>query len=230
MKLTGIIVTGLALLAAAETRADFDQANAAFAQQRYAEAASGYEGLIRERGYSVPVLFNLANAYYHDGQLGRAILNYERAQLLAPDAADVAHNLSVARRKAGMADHPPHWLGTYALSGLCSLAAVMIAVGFLFRQVTGRGAVGWIAANAVVLQVSMFALLLRFPERDRAIVVVTNVPAYKAPITVTQPLFTLSEGQPVSIREINGQFVLVEAGGGPPGWVATAAVERVTPL
>jgi len=225
-----LILTVVALLAAAEARADFDQANAAFAEKRYAEAASGYQAVIRERGYSAPVLFNLANAYYLDGNLGRAILNYERAQLLAPCAADIAGNLNVVRRKAGIPEKPAQWLSTDALSCLGSLAAVLIASGLVFQQVTGRGGLAWVVATGVVLLAVMVALLLRHPERDRAIVVAKGVPVYIAPVTVTQPLFTLTEGQPVSIRKINGDFLLVDDGNSRRGWVTPAAVERVTPM
>ncbi len=59
----------------------FDQANTEFAQKDFRHAAADYEAIITRQGYSVPVLFNLANAYEQDGKLGLAILNYERAEL-----------------------------------------------------------------------------------------------------------------------------------------------------
>ncbi len=86
MKTPKLILTALALLTfaglkcGAETQASFDHANAAFAEKRFAEAANEYEAVISRQGFSAPVLFNLGNAYYLDGNLGRAILNYERAQ------------------------------------------------------------------------------------------------------------------------------------------------------
>jgi tetratricopeptide (TPR) repeat protein len=224
------LLAGIALLAAAQTWADFDQANAAFAEKRYADAARGYEAVIRQQGYSAPVLFNLGNAYSFDGKLGRAILNYERAQLLAPRADDIADNLNVTRRKAGISAVPEHWLTADTLSCLGSLAAILAVAGLLFRQVTGRGGWAWVIANGAVLLAVMVALLLRYPERDRAIVVAKSVPVYIAPVTVTQPLFTLTEGQPVSIRKINGDFLLVDAGNDQRGWVTPATVERVTPM
>ena len=233
MKTPSLITAALALLAAVEAHAEFDQANAAFAEKRYAAAASGYEAVIRRQGFSVPVLFNLANAFYCDGKLGRAILNYERAQLLAPRAADIDRNLSVVRRKAGLADQPAHWLSSDELSWLASMTLGFIAAGFLFRQVTKRAGLawrGWIAVNACVLLAAMIALFLRFPQGDRAIVIAETAPAYIAPVTVTQPIFTLTEGQPVSIRKVNGDFLLVEDGDGRRGWVTPAAVERVTPM
>jgi hypothetical protein len=224
------VVLAACTLLAAEARADFDQANAAFAEKRYTEAASGYEAVIQNRGYSAPILFNLGNAYYLDDKLGRAILNYERAQLLAPRAADIVSNLDAARRKAGISPQPTHWLSADELSWLGSLVAILVGAGLLNRQITGRGGWGWVAASGVALVAVMIALLLRFPDHGRAIVVGKTVPVYIAPVTVTQPLFTLTEGQPVSIQKVNGDFLLVDAGNGRRGWVTPSAVERVTPM
>jgi hypothetical protein len=55
-------------------------------------------------GYSAAALFNQANAYARAGKPGLAVLNYERAQLLAPNDADIAANLHFVRAKAGLPD------------------------------------------------------------------------------------------------------------------------------
>ena len=115
MKLLTSIMTSLVLLGAgelacaADQQTTFDQANTAFAQKNYRRAANDCQAIITQQGFSAPVLFNLANAYYQDGNLGLAILNYERAQLLAPGDADIAFNLHLARAKAGLADRPKVW-------------------------------------------------------------------------------------------------------------------------
>jgi tetratricopeptide (TPR) repeat protein len=239
MKTLKPMLTACALLAvvelncAAETQTGFDQANAAFAEKRFAEAANGYETVISRQGFSASVLFNLANAYYRAGNLGWAILNYERAQLLAPRDADIAANLSIARSKAGVADQPTHLLSSNGLSWFGSAAMISLAAGLLFRQVTKRAGFvwrTWIITNSCVLLAAMLTLFLRNPEWNRGIVVAKSAPAYIAPVTVTQRMFTLTEGQPVSIRKTSGDFLLVEAVGGRRGWVTPAAVERVTPM
>ncbi len=81
----------LSPLAQAASRSDtaFEAANRAFGAGKYAEAISGYEKITKENGYSAAVLFNLGNAYYHNNQFGRAILNYERALRLSPRDPDI---------------------------------------------------------------------------------------------------------------------------------------------
>ena len=68
------------LARAAGTESAFDEANRAFAEGRMSAAARGFQSVIARDGYSAPALFNLANAQLRDGQIGPAILNYQRAQ------------------------------------------------------------------------------------------------------------------------------------------------------
>ena len=108
--MTALVLVGAGMLArAADPQTTLDQANTAFAQKDYGRAAGDYQAILAQQGFSAPVLFNLANAYYRDGKLGLAILNYERARLLAPSDGDIAFNLHVARAKAGLADRPTLW-------------------------------------------------------------------------------------------------------------------------
>ncbi len=55
----------------------FDEANASYASGNYRLAITQYQAILVNDGFSVPVLFNLGNACYRDGQYGKAILNFE---------------------------------------------------------------------------------------------------------------------------------------------------------
>src|SRR6202161_2860169 len=50
--------------------------------------------------YSADGLYNLANSYARAGKPGLAVLNYERAALLAPDDPDINANLAYVRTAA----------------------------------------------------------------------------------------------------------------------------------
>ena len=107
------------------------------------------------------MLFNLANAYYHDGNLGLAILNYERAQLLAPGDSDIAFNLHLARAKAGLPDRPKVWFDRAArffsldtLSWTRCRVVLFIIAGIAGRPFTQRHQFGWRGDDCVRLRVS----------------------------------------------------------------------------
>ena len=72
-------------------------ANQAYEKGEYLQAAAGYEAIVRYGIHNSDLYFNLGNAYFKHGDLGRAILNYRRAHRLAPRDSDILTNLTVAR-------------------------------------------------------------------------------------------------------------------------------------
>lgn len=67
-------------------------------QELYQAAVLAYERIITEGGIQNAKLFyNLANAYLLKGQIGKAILNYRRAERLDGNDANIQKNLAFAR-------------------------------------------------------------------------------------------------------------------------------------
>lgn len=73
------------------------QANDLYEKGDYESAIEGYAAIVEQGVVNADLFYNLGNAYYKVGALGRAVLYYERARRLAPRDADIAHNLSLAR-------------------------------------------------------------------------------------------------------------------------------------
>lgn len=69
-------------------------------RQLYETAALKYERLIREGAIrNARLYYNLANAYLLKGDLGRAILNYRRAERIDGDDVNIQKNLAFARTR-----------------------------------------------------------------------------------------------------------------------------------
>ena len=68
-------------------------ANRDYNEGRYQKAIEGYLRLFDSGYVNGHLYYNLGNAYFRSGQLGRAILNYKRAELLIPRDADLNFNL-----------------------------------------------------------------------------------------------------------------------------------------
>jgi tetratricopeptide (TPR) repeat protein len=117
--------------AAPSTSARFEQANRAFAEGHYAAAVAGFEGLARTRGWSAPLLYDLGNAYAQEGHVGRSILSYERARVLAPRDADITANLAYVRARAGLPSPSPTWYQV-VVSRLSPTAWTWFAAGSLW--------------------------------------------------------------------------------------------------
>lgn len=77
----------------------WDRANTAYVNGDYHAAAEIYEGILAQGLSSVKLYYNLANAYFKEGQLGKSILFYRRALRLAPGSDDIRYNLSVAEAR-----------------------------------------------------------------------------------------------------------------------------------
>ncbi len=224
---------------AAGTDTVFEQANRAFAEGNMSAAARGYQSVISDKGYSAPVLFNLANAEFRDGKIGQAILDYERAKSLAPNDPDIAANLEFARRKAGLPaeahsrmDAVSGMLSTNAWSAIAVTAILMIAsIPLLKRLLPARrlalntGA----AAGGLAFLVAITAIISNWSQLNRAIIIAPETAARVSPVTVIQPLFTLHAGETVTLKRFHGAFALVTDSQGHEGWVSREALSPIIP-
>ncbi len=75
---------------------DFAAAAAHYEAGEYADAIELYTGIADQGKESAALRFNLGNAYFKDGNLGYAILNYMRARRLDPGDEDIVSNLEFA--------------------------------------------------------------------------------------------------------------------------------------
>ncbi len=106
-----LLVGAAALPAQEDPAAVFAEANELFRQANqlrsshpdqaaalYRRAALRYENLLGERGIRNSKLhYNVGNAYFQLGDIGRAILNYRRAERLDPGDLNVQRNLEYSR-------------------------------------------------------------------------------------------------------------------------------------
>ena len=76
-----------------------EKAENAYSADKYSEAISIYNEIARTEGVSSDLYYNIGNAYYKSGQLGKAVLFYERALLLDPNNDDAKINLDFVRTK-----------------------------------------------------------------------------------------------------------------------------------
>ena len=75
----------------------FEQGNTAYQNEDYSKAIDCYEQIIKSGTTNHKVYYNLGNAYFKEGVLGKAITNYNRALKLSPRDEDASANLKFAR-------------------------------------------------------------------------------------------------------------------------------------
>ena len=186
-------------------------------------------------GWSSPALFDLGNAYTSAGDKARAILAYERAQLLAPNDPAIARNLARVRAEAGLAAPASPPALDRAIATLTTDDWTWLAVGAGALACIGIIALGWgvgrRAARAVVVTGlaatagCALAAVHTAPSRAHAIVL-TRDEARLAPVATADPVFTAPAGADVDIVQRHGEFVRVREGDR-TGWLPRDAVESV---
>jgi hypothetical protein len=190
-------------------------------------------------GYSAASLYNLANSYARAGKPGMAVLNYERARLLAPNDPDIEANLRTVRESSRLPsesrngfDRAVGVAGPTVLAWLGVLGLAMVAGSLLAGRLDSR--LRWMrgpaaAAGLVLVGLTVSNGVLLWPKLHEAVVIVGASPARVSPVPMGDPLFVLPEGETVSMTGEHEGFVLVETRTGQTGWVSNASLAPVVP-
>jgi len=209
----------------------------------YREAAALWAGLAA-RTPNGRVLYNLGNARFRAGELGRAIAAYRRAERLLPRHRPTRANLAYARDLApgGGPGREPHPAAAaflfwhYALSlaeaealavvAFLALLGLLAARRFVDQRLGRRLAPGAIAAGVLfgAFALSSTAKLADSPKGE-GVVVTAEARVRSEPTGRAVDLFTLREGAEVRVTGGSGNWTRVFAGGDRRGWVESRAVE-----
>ena len=237
--------TALAAAVPTTPQTAFFRANTLYTQGQYAEAAEAYEAVLQSGLASGNVYFNLGNAYFKAGQVGRTILNYERARRFLPNDPDLEANLGFARSLTGAeVCQPPLWqhfvfplahrVATDRLVWLTSVAyALLFVVLAVYRLWPRRPQwlryVGWgIAVGLVVITLSLVQQL-RTSEWQRHAVVLKqeDAPVRFEPAASGTVHFSVPQGTRVRVLDVREDWWQVARCDGRRGWVEKDALEEL---
>lgn len=224
------------------------EADSAYAQERYQQAAKLYEQVL-QHGVSADLYYNLGNAYYRMDNIPQAVLNYERALLLSPGDEDIRLNLQLARSKTVDKIVPESemffvtWyrslvnqqsVDAWARTGLLSLVvAIVLALAYLFANALWLRKVGFFGGTLFVL---LFVLSNLFAwqqkralaERTGAVVMQSAVTVRSTPSENGTDLFVLHEGTRVTITDGSmGKWKKIRVADGKEGWLETKQIEII---
>lgn len=244
-RITVILVAIFALLtASAQDTLYWDMANAAYGDASYSEAIDNYEALIERGEESWEVYYNLGAAYFKAGDIGRAILNTERAARLSPANDDVTHNLQVlnAHTKDRIETLPEFFLVEWATTMRDSLKPDSWTMAMLvFVALTLLCGVMWVLRKGrkfmaygivfLVLALSAYGFshssYARVMGGDDAIVLNTAAVVRSSPEATGKEIFVLHQGTKVEVQNEYGNYTEVTIASGNKGWIATKDIEMI---
>ena len=223
----------LIIMAGAVYDETFANANAAYEAGNFDEAVKLYERLTQASVENPVVYYNLGNAYYRNGELARAIANYERALALWPGFEAARENLDKALRgtKRNLARPlPPAWEQSllfwhYAISYKTArlLAAICWIVFWLLLGLRYARPIPYLraAAAAAALLACAFAgsAWVKAHPVPLAVALHDETPVRFGRSDAETVRFELFEGDRVTVdRRLNG-WARVTTVSGDRGWV-----------
>jgi hypothetical protein len=190
-------------------------------------------------GYSAAALFNQANADARNGKSGLAVLNYERALLLAPNDADIAANLHFVRAKAGLPDAPENWFTRSVafarpntLAWLGSFGVMLAGLSLLLIRLHPQRRLAYrslTVVGALLVATAIGSAITTWPKMNEAVVITVETPARISPVSTAEATFKLLAGETVTVCAEHQGFALVQTSAGRSGWVSRADLARVVP-
>ncbi len=217
------------------------------AKDLYEKSAMRYERIIREGGINNGKLYyNLGNVYFRIKDIGRAIVNYRRAEQYMPNEPNLKQNLDFARKmrfdeieeKQETKVLKTLFFWHYDLSTRIRVIAFSICFIFLWivagiRFFVNNSFVGWCITTTAVLSLSLAGSLAAEEYNLRKIrpgvVIIDEVVARKGNSETYEPSFKdpLHSGTEFVLIEDRGNWYHVELSDSRTCWVSSKAVELV---
>jgi len=224
----------------------FEKANDAYKNQNYELAISSYEQLIKSGKNTADIYFNLGNAYFKTNQIGKAILNYERAKNLKPEEEDIHHNLAFAKtflRDKIIFQNPnllqkvkAQFFGSLSSFSWSLTGVVLIWLSLLFLSLylfaPDFRRLFFFSGSFLFIT----SLLFFFMGRQQAAVeikcgygIITVAKSFikSAPSNEVADIFMLHEGAEVKILDKVDGFAKIRIADGQVGWTDISAVSAI---
>jgi hypothetical protein len=253
--LPAVLLLG-ALAAGGVARADradeaWRRGNDAYLRGDYAAAIAAYQELDRQGLVSADLYFNLGDAHYRKGDVGRAIWAFERALGLDPDDDDARYNLAQARKAADRrahdkiegADREPFWMRIVTTLGPGTETWIFVVVYVAFfvtlavlrlrRRGASDHARALLGAAAAILGVAALlsgALLAGRAYLDRVpfgVILPDAVAVKEGADPNYRTSFELHAGLRVRLLERDQDWLRIRLPNGLEGWVREQDVGRL---
>lgn len=225
----------------------FAEGNQAFEAKAYEKAIQAYEGVLAMNKESAELYFNLGNAYYRNNNLGKSILNYERAKRYAPHFEDNNYNLSIAQNKTidNITPVPPFflavlWQGIYQLMspsiwGILGVLMLLASVGgvayWLLSAERVRKQQGFYGAIAGLLCAILFLAAgnsyHQYQNNKQTAILMQQVDFKDGADELSNTISALHEGLKVYLIESINDWQKVQLENGEVGWLPVGSFEKI---
>ncbi len=227
---------------------DITKANSLYKKADYQGAAQLYEDIATRYGVSAELYYNTGNAYYKAGEVGRSILNYERALRLSPSYDDAKANLELAQTKVvdNIVQVPPffvkRWIALfikilstdqwYVVSVVVFIVTLLCFLYFIFGNnlmIRRFAFYGAFVLLVITITTVTFASIRHNQQNNHneAIIMSPTVVIKSSPDKSGTDLFQLHEGTKVTIKSKLDEWTEIVVGNGNIGWLESKNIEKI---
>lgn len=220
----------------------FAQANNAFRDKDFRQAAKLYEDLVTSGIISADLYYNLGTTFAHLAQTGEAVLYLEKAKKLNPRDPDILANLQLVAPPGSQNEPFILWLPFYHVRDMLSFdewlwlfsvvfLAIALVGGWILWRDKQRGSKSvWIAGVCVLVCVAAFTGWSYYATHIQRYVVLLrdDEPIYSGPANTFSRLMTAKEGQKFpALKYAERDWKSVVLPTGQVGFVRSEAAEEI---
>ena len=225
----------------------FQAANARYNDSDYIGAIQLYEQIASEKWQSGYLYYNLGNAYFRAGMVGKSIWAYNKALKLSPRFDDIEYNLEIVNTKIkDRVTLPPefflvdfyiqlkNYFTFFEWLFLCGLVVFLSAGFFMLSKVlilnsnVVKRLILVLSFSAFVIHLIAFDIFLEDSKENYGIIIFDDVHAFSGPFQgESTRLFTLNEGTKVSVLQNQGSWVEIVLLNGEKAWIPIEKIKVI---
>lgn len=223
-------------------------ANTLYKNSEYQKAVDEYNKLINQGYVGNTIFYNLGNAHYRLGQIGYAILNYEKALKFNPTDDDAKHNLSLAKLNLkDKVDTLPSFfifnlweglLASFSISGWTLISYIIFifllssVIAYFFSRTTSQQRISFFSSISLVvfLFISVTLLAVKINKEfniNDAIVLEPIVTVMSSPDNSSKESFEIHEGLKVRLEDKIDDWIKIRLDDGKIGWLMKSQVGQI---
>ncbi len=222
----------------------FEKANLAYHDGKFDEAAALYKSLTEKYPSNPAFTYNLGNALHRKGEMGTAIVAYERAHREAPRDGDILYNLGYVRSLleyrvedkriwfVKIADEVLSYF-TFQEVALFALASSLLLFASWTFVLFFRPDTTWGSIRKTLLILALLGMVLVVVKGIQqnffreAIVTAKETQAYYGPSVNDQPAFRLGDGLKVYVVDEREGWSRILIASGESGWIQNDQIEAI---
>lgn len=226
----------------------FKKSNEHYINGEYEGAIQSYESIVNKGYLNAQLFYNLGNAYFRVGKLGKAILYYEKAKKISPSDDDINHNLYFANSrivdnietlpKFFIFEWWENLLALFSISGWTFIAyflylLILISIGVYFfarsfkiqRLSLYSGLIS--ALIFIVIVILLIVNLYQELNVKYAVIIDQQVVTKFSPDIKSEDAFVIHEGLKVKAEDSVNDWLKIKLIDGKVGWLKKESLEII---